>query len=130
MVKDLCDYHLISSSTRYLPFYVYDNKNNSEDLSLFPSENKGEQINNYVRRENINDELITEFNNKYKVKMETNGLIVSGTSPNGRLVEIIELADHPWFVACQFHPEFQSKPDAAHPLFREFIKASLQNKID
>ncbi len=71
-----------------------------------------------------------EFNNKYKVKMETNGLIVSGTSPNGRLVEIIELVDHPWFVGCQFHPEFKSKPDQAHPLFREFIKASLAHKLD
>jgi len=70
-----------------------------------------------------------EFNNKYKVKMETNGLVVSGTSPNGRLVEIIELTDHPWFVGCQFHPEFKSKPDAAHPLFRDFIKASLFNKL-
>ncbi len=71
-----------------------------------------------------------EFNNKYKVKMETNGLIVSGTNPNGRLVEIIELADHPWFVGCQFHPEFRSKPDQAHPLFREFVRASLAHKID
>ncbi|MBI4432797.1 MAG: CTP synthase [Candidatus Omnitrophica bacterium] len=70
-----------------------------------------------------------EFNNKYKVKMETNGLIVSGTSPNGRLVEIVELADHPWFVGCQFHPEFQSKPDAAHPLFREFIRASIAHRV-
>ncbi len=69
-----------------------------------------------------------EFNNKYKVKMETSGLIISGTSPNGRLVEIIELADHPWFIGCQFHPEFKSKPDQAHPLFREFIKASLSHK--
>ena len=71
-----------------------------------------------------------EFNNKYKVKMETNGLIVSGTSPNGRLVEIIELVDHPWFVGCQFHPEFKSKPDQAHSLFREFVKASLAHKVD
>lgn len=71
-----------------------------------------------------------EFNNKYKVKLETNGMIVSGTSPNGRLVEIVEIADHPWFVGCQFHPEFQSKPDHSHPLFRDFIKASLQRKID
>jgi CTP synthase len=71
-----------------------------------------------------------EFNNKYKVKMETNGLIVSGTSPNGRLVEIVELADHPWFVGCQFHPEFRSKPDQAHPLFRDFVKASLAHKVD
>ena len=71
-----------------------------------------------------------EFNNKYKVKMETSGLVISGTSPNGRLVEIVELADHPWFVGCQFHPEFRSKPDQAHPLFREFIKASLAHKVD
>ena len=69
-----------------------------------------------------------EFNNKYKVKMETSGLIVSGTSPHGRLVEIVELADHPWFIGCQFHPEFKSKPDHAHPLFREFVKASLAHK--
>ncbi len=69
-----------------------------------------------------------EFNNKYKVKMETNGMVISGTSPNGRLVEIVELADHPWFVGCQFHPEFRSKPDQAHPLFREFVKAALAQK--
>jgi CTP synthase len=71
-----------------------------------------------------------EFNNKYKVKMETNGLVISGTSPNGRLVEIVEIADHPWFVGCQFHPEFRSKPDQAHPLFRDFIKASLAHRVD
>ena len=71
-----------------------------------------------------------EFNNKYKVKMETNGLVISGTSPNGRLVEIVEIADHAWFVGCQFHPEFRSKPDQAHPLFRDFVKASLAHKVD
>ncbi len=71
-----------------------------------------------------------EFNNKYKVKMETQGMIISGTSPNGRLVEIVELVGHPWFVGCQFHPEFKSKPDHAHPLFREFVKASLAHKVD
>jgi len=71
-----------------------------------------------------------EFNNKYKAKMETSGLVISGTSPNGRLVEIVELADHPWFVGCQFHPEFRSKPDQAHPLFRDFVKASLAHKVD
>lgn len=71
-----------------------------------------------------------EFNNKYKVKMETNGLVVSGTSPNGRLVEIIEYVNHPWFIGCQFHPEFKSKPDQAHPLFRDFVKASLAHKVE
>ncbi|MBI2095489.1 MAG: CTP synthase [Candidatus Omnitrophica bacterium] len=69
-----------------------------------------------------------EFNNKYKVKMETSGMIVSGTSPNGRLVEIIELVNHPWFIGCQFHPEFKSKPDQAHPLFRDFVGAALAHQ--
>jgi CTP synthase len=63
-----------------------------------------------------------EFNNKYKKAMEKKGLIFSGIHPNGGLVEIVELKDHPWFVACQFHPEFQSKPDKCHPLFEGFVK--------
>ena len=67
-----------------------------------------------------------EFNNDYKSKMEQNGLIFSGTSPDNNLVEIIEIKDHPWFVACQFHPEFQSTPLNAHPLFASFIKAAKQ----
>lgn len=66
-----------------------------------------------------------EFNNKYKKIMEDNGMVFSGIHPKGNLVEIIELKKHPWFVAVQFHPEFKSKPDKPHPLFREFIKASL-----
>ena len=66
-----------------------------------------------------------EFNNNYRERMEARGFVVSGTSPDGSLVEIIELRDHPWFVAVQFHPEFLSKPDKPHPLFREFIKASI-----
>jgi CTP synthase len=66
-----------------------------------------------------------EFNNEYKEIMEKKGIAFSGKQPRGSLVEIIELKDHPWFVACQFHPEFKSKPDRAHPLFRDFIKAAL-----
>ena len=68
-----------------------------------------------------------EFNNKFRDQLEQAGLVVSGTSPDGDLVEIIELADHPWFLGCQFHPEFKSKPMKPHPLFREFIKASLSS---
>ncbi len=68
-----------------------------------------------------------EFNNAYKKQLEEAGLVISGTSPDGELVEIVELKDHPWFLGCQFHPEFKSKPDNPHPLFREFIKASLKN---
>ncbi|MEE4242623.1 MAG: CTP synthase [Desulfopila sp.] len=69
-----------------------------------------------------------EFNNDYREHLEKAGLIVSGTSPDNHLVEIVELADHPWFLGCQFHPEFKSKPMSPHPLFRDFIKASLKNK--
>ncbi|MGD8724173.1 MAG: CTP synthetase, partial [Desulfobacterales bacterium] len=55
-----------------------------------------------------------------------NGLIISGSSPSGELVEIIEINDHPWFLGCQFHPEFKSRPMTPHPLFSKFIKASLK----
>lgn len=67
-----------------------------------------------------------EFNNKYKTILEKKGMLISGTSPNGSLVEIVEIPDHPWFVASQFHPEFQSKPDRPHPLFKDFIGAALK----
>jgi CTP synthase len=66
-----------------------------------------------------------EFNNAYREVMEKNGLVIAGTHKDKNLVEIIEIKDHPWFVACQFHPEFKSKPQSAHPLFREFIAAAL-----
>ena len=68
-----------------------------------------------------------EFNNEFKDQLVENGMIISGTSPNGELVEIIEIGDHPWFLGCQFHPEFKSRPMTPHPLFRDFIKASLEN---
>ena len=70
-----------------------------------------------------------EFNNLFREQLVKAGLIVSGTSPDDTLVEIIELKDHPWFLGCQFHPEFKSKPMKPHPLFREFIKASLKNRL-
>ena len=68
-----------------------------------------------------------EVNNKYVSKMEKNGLIFSGMNKKLGVVEIIELKNHPWFVGCQFHPELKSRVDKAHPLFREFVKASLKN---
>jgi CTP synthase len=67
-----------------------------------------------------------EFNNEYRKRMEANGIVVSGRSADNSLVEIIELRDHPWFVASQFHPEFKSRPTRPHPLFRDFIGASVQ----
>lgn len=71
-----------------------------------------------------------EFNNHYRDAIEKSGLIISGISPDERLVEIVELKDelHPWFVAGQFHPEFKSRPTRSHPLFRDFIKASKENR--
>ena len=66
-----------------------------------------------------------EFNNEYREELEKNGLTISGTSPDNSLVEMIEIEDHPWFVGCQFHPELKSRATRAHPLFREFVKASL-----
>lgn len=69
-----------------------------------------------------------EFNNVYRAELTARGMVISGTSPDDRLVEIIELNDHPWFVASQFHPEFKSRPNRPHPLFRDFIGAALNNK--
>ncbi len=69
-----------------------------------------------------------EFNNDYREFLCGRGLEISGTSPDGELVEIVELKDHPWFVGCQFHPEFKSKPIEPHPLFKGFIEAALKEK--
>ncbi len=69
-----------------------------------------------------------EINNKYRDLLEQAGMVISGLSPDGRLVETIELPWHPYFVACQFHPEFKSRPGAPHPLFSRFVKAALEHQ--
>jgi CTP synthase len=69
-----------------------------------------------------------ELNNQYRKQLAAHGFVVSGTSPDGKLVEVVELRDHPWFVAVQCHPEFKSKPTKAHPLFRAFVQASLARR--
>jgi CTP synthase len=66
-----------------------------------------------------------EVNNRYRAALEAAGMILSGVSPDGRLVEIVELRDHPWFVASQFHPEFKSRPERPHPLFHGFVSTAL-----
>jgi len=66
-----------------------------------------------------------EVNNRYRQTLEGAGMLLSGQSPDGRLVEIVELRDHPWFVASQFHPEFKSRPERPHPLFDGFVEAAL-----
>jgi CTP synthase len=69
-----------------------------------------------------------EFNNKYKEILTKDGMVFSGTSPNEELMEIIEIEDHPWFLGCQFHPEFKSRPTEPHPLFRDFVAAAVREK--
>ncbi|WP_066176102.1 CTP synthase [Bacillus marinisedimentorum] len=98
-------------------------------LGLYPAKLK-EETNAYTAYQ---DEIVYErhrhryeFNNEYRQQMETAGFVFSGTSPDGRLVEIVEVKDHPWFLASQFHPEFRSRPTRPQPLFRDFIGASLK----
>jgi len=71
-----------------------------------------------------------EFNNNFRQPLEEAGLVPSGLSPDGRLVEITELRDHPWMLACQFHPEFKSRPDSPHPLFLGFIGAAKETLVE
>ena len=71
-----------------------------------------------------------EFNNQYRQQLEDAGMVISGVNPDRDLVEIIEVKGHPWFVGVQFHPEFQSKPNKAHPLFASFIEAALARKLE
>ncbi|MFP4416336.1 MAG: CTP synthase [Fibrobacterota bacterium] len=91
---------------------------------------KGTLARNVYGKENISERHRHryEFNNDYRIQFEEAGLILSGKSPDGMLVEIVELKDHPWFVGCQFHPEFKSRPVSPHPLFKGFVKASVSYK--
>ncbi|MEJ2085123.1 MAG: gamma-glutamyl-gamma-aminobutyrate hydrolase family protein, partial [Acidobacteriota bacterium] len=70
-----------------------------------------------------------EVNQKYLAQLVEGGLSVSGMSPDGKFVEMIEFADHPWFLGCQFHPEYKSKPTDPHPLFVSYIRAALEERI-
>jgi CTP synthase len=67
-----------------------------------------------------------EFNNAFRDELTSKGLSIAGTSPNGKLVEIVELKDHPWFVGVQFHPELKSRPNKPHPLFKGFVRAAVE----
>jgi CTP synthase len=71
-----------------------------------------------------------EVNNTYREAIESNGLVIAGLSPDQRLVEMIELRDHPYYVGCQFHPEFKSRPKVPAPLFKSFIAAALRARLD
>ncbi len=91
---------------------------------------KGSRAGKAYKRVNIGERHRHRFevHNKYREELQQNGVVFSGLSPDGRLVEIMELDGHPWFVACQFHPEFKSTPLKAHPLFREFIAAASKKR--
>jgi CTP synthase len=69
-----------------------------------------------------------EVNQKYLPQLEEGGMVVSGMSPDGKFVEMIELPDHPWFLGCQFHPEYKSRPTDPHPLFVSYIRAALEER--
>lgn len=101
-------------------------------LGLYPCK----VVNGTLAEREYGDELVYErhrhryeFNNEYREAIEAAGLIFSGTSPDGRLVEMVEIADHPWFLAVQFHPEFTSRPNRPQPLFRGFVKAALATNL-
>lgn len=90
---------------------------------------KGTKLNEIYKKDQIEERHRHryEFNNKYKKQFEKHGFVISGTSPDGKLVEAIELKDHPFFLATQFHPEYISRPLTPHPIFVEFVKQSLNN---
>jgi CTP synthase len=92
---------------------------------------EGTKVREIYRREVIYERhrYRYEFNNAYREVFERNGFVISGLSPDCRLVEVVELRDHPWFIGCQFHPEFKSKPFDPHPLFVSFIKACIDAKL-
>ena len=90
-------------------------KDGSKSRALYGAENIGERHRHRY-----------EVNNKFRAALAAKGLVFAGTAPDDSLVEIVELPEHPWFVACQFHPEFKSRPLAAHPIFRGFIEAAAK----
>jgi CTP synthase len=123
-----------SETTRYPVIDLMPEQRDIEDmggtmrLGIYPCKIRE----NTLAYEIYNDELIYErhrhryeFNNEFRDSLAAQGLVLSGLSPSERLVEIVELKDHPWYVGVQFHPEFKSRPNRPHPLFREFIRASI-----
>jgi CTP synthase len=105
------------------------NKGGTMRLGAYPCViKKGTKAKEAYKKEKISERHRHRFevNNKFRPVLEEKGLIISGTSPDEKLVEMIEIKDHPWFVGCQFHPELKSRAVKAHPLFREFIAAALK----
>jgi len=109
---------------------ISSNKGGSMRLGAYPCKiDKGTLAHQAYGKEEISERHRHryEFNNKYLESLKNAGLVISGVSPDGTLVEIVELKDHPWFLGCQFHPEFKSNPRKPHPLFTSFIAAALKH---
>ena len=103
-------------------------KGGSMRLGSYPCVLKAKSLASKVYAANEIDERHRhryEVNNAYRGRMQEHGLVFSGVSPDDMLVEIVEIPDHPWFLGCQFHPEFKSRPYAPHPLFAAFVGAAL-----
>ena len=100
-------------------------------LGLYPCKLDENSIAYDVYKENLIYERHRhryEFNNEYRKEITDAGMSITGTSPDGRLVEIVEVKDHPWYVSAQFHPELKSRPNRPHPLFTGLINAALKEK--
>jgi CTP synthase len=109
----------------------YSDKGGTMRLGAYPCELKQGSLAHRAYKQGLIHERHRhryEFNMCYRNQLEECGLTITGLSPDETLVEIVEVKDHPWFLGCQFHPEFKSKPFKPHPLFREFIKASLKKR--
>ncbi len=101
-------------------------------LGAYPADLKPGSLANRVYESEVISERHRhryEFNRQFEQTLTGNGLIISGVSPDKNFVEIVEIADHPWFLGCQFHPEFKSKPLSPHPLFASFIGAAYENRL-
>jgi CTP synthase len=102
-------------------------------LGAYPADLKTGSLANRIYDSNVISERHRhryEFNRQFEKTVTDNGLIISGVSPDKNFVEIVELADHPWFLGCQFHPEFKSKPLSPHPLFASFVSASYEHRLN
>jgi CTP synthase len=108
-----------------------ENMGGSMRLGAYPCKIKKDTIAYEAYKEDLVNERHRhrfEFNNEYRKSLEDAGLVISGVSPDNILVEMVEIKDHPWFLGCQFHPEFKSRPNNAHPIFVSFMKAAIDNK--
>lgn len=108
-----------------------EDKGGTMRLGLYPCKlEKGSHAGDYYKEDLIYERHRHryEFNNEFRDAYTQKGFKFTGTSPNGRLVEIIEIPEHPWFVAAQFHPEFKSRPNRPHPLFTGFVEAVMNLK--